>query len=153
VIIRKRNSQRSQRRGVTAVEMAIVLPVLLAMVLGMLDLGLAVMRYNSLSQAARRVAREAIVRGSMAEPLGIWGPGTYSGTADDDHPLTQSVRRTMMVVDYSEVAIEATWPEGGNDVQQQVTISVSMPYRPMMTFIFGNPEFTLTATSTMRIAH
>jgi hypothetical protein len=153
VIIRKRNNHRSQRRGVTAVEMAIVLPVFLAMVLGMLDLGLAVMRYNSLSQAARRVAREAIVRGSMAEPLGIWGPDSYSGTADDDHPLAQSVRRTMVGVDYSEVAIEATWPEGGNDVQQQVTISVSVPYRPMMTFIFGNPEFTLTATSTMRIAH
>jgi len=158
VNIRKSNRRRSsadrrRRQGAAAIETAIVLMIFITLVFGMLDLGLGVLKHNSLSQAARRAAREAIVHGSMAEPLGVWGPTGYSGTAADTHPLAESVRRSLAGMDHTEVTVQAAWPEGGNDLEQQVTITASMPYRPIMAFIFGSPEFTLEAKSTMRIAH
>ena len=39
------------------------------------------------------------------------------------------------------------------DVDDRVRVSISTDYQPMMAFIFGNPTFTLQATSTMQIAH
>ncbi len=59
------------------VEMAIVLLLFLTLVFGMLDLGLGVYRFNELSQAAREVAREAVVHGEYADKLGPWGPETF----------------------------------------------------------------------------
>lgn len=48
-------------RGQTLVEFAIVVPVLLVIVLGLLDLGRAVFVYNTLAQSARQASRTAIV--------------------------------------------------------------------------------------------
>jgi hypothetical protein len=48
-------------RGQSLVEFALVLPILLLLLLGILDLGRAVAAYNSVSNAARSAARVAIV--------------------------------------------------------------------------------------------
>ncbi len=62
----------------------IVLIVFLLILFGMLDLGLLVLDYNTMSEAARRLARVAIVHGQMAAPAQtVWGPDTVSGTAAD----------------------------------------------------------------------
>src|ERR1700722_15022211 len=77
-------SDRNSRRGVAAGEGAIVLRVFLLILFGMLDLGLLVLDYNTLSEAARRLARQAIVHGQMAAPAqSVWGPATVNGTAAD----------------------------------------------------------------------
>ena len=34
-----------------------------------------------------------------------------------------------------------------------VTVTVTIPYRPLMTFIFGAPTFNLSGSSRMYIAH
>jgi Flp pilus assembly protein TadG len=48
-------------RGQALVEFALVLPVIVVIVLGLLDLGRAVYSYNTLAQSARQAARVAIV--------------------------------------------------------------------------------------------
>jgi hypothetical protein len=149
-----RGDPRADRRGATVVEMAIVVSVFLTLVLGMLDLGIAVFRYHLLAQAARQGARQAIVHGSMADRLGPWGPATYAGTADvEGHPIVAAIRPFLVGLDLSQVTIQAEWPDADNKFEQRVRVAVSAPYQPMMTFIFGNPTFTLQGTSTMLIAH
>jgi Flp pilus assembly protein TadG len=52
---------RRPRRGQALVEFALVLPLLILLLVGVLDFGRAIFAYNSLSNAARSGAREAIV--------------------------------------------------------------------------------------------
>ncbi len=153
--LRFRRIRRPDRRGATVAELAVVMGIFLTLVLGMLDLGLGVFRYNLLAQAARQGARQAIVHGDMADRLGTWGPGAYSGTAADGTEIALAIQPLLRGIDPAQVSIQAEWLDGGNEVAEEhrVRITVSTPYQPAMTFIFGNPTFTLEATSTMAIAH
>lgn len=149
---RRRKRSRS-RRGTSAVETGLVLMVFLTLVLGMFDMGLAVFRYHVVAQAARVGARQAIVHGGMADRLGPWGPGAFLGTAASSHPVANEVRASLSGIDPSATEVRADWLDGSNEFEDRVRVSVSTPYRPIMTFIFGNPEFTIRAASTMLIAH
>ena len=51
----------SKERGQGLVEFALVLPIIVLMVFGILDLGRAVFTYNALAQSARQASRTAIV--------------------------------------------------------------------------------------------
>jgi Flp pilus assembly protein TadG len=56
-----RSERRGRGRGQTLVEFAIVLPIILLVLIGMVDMGRAVFVYNTLAQSARQAARLAIV--------------------------------------------------------------------------------------------
>lgn len=53
--------RRHAGRGQTLVEFAMVMPIILLIVLGLVDLGRAVYAYNTLAQSARQASRTAIV--------------------------------------------------------------------------------------------
>lgn len=55
------NALKRRSRGQAMVELALVLPILLLILMGVFDFGRAVFAYNSLSNAAREGARVAIV--------------------------------------------------------------------------------------------
>lgn len=57
---------RSTQRGQSLAEFALVLPIIMLMIFGILDLGRAVYAYNTLSEAARQGARLAIVNQDAA---------------------------------------------------------------------------------------
>jgi hypothetical protein len=146
------------------VETAITLSLSVLLVFGMIDLGFWVFRTQLLSQAARQIARQAIVHGSLADRLGSWGPDTISETmapgAGGDQPsagdaIRETVGPTLIGLDPNEVRYTLEWIDGGNDPQagHRVRVTVRTPFRPIMTFIFGNPSFDLAASSTMLIAH
>jgi Flp pilus assembly protein TadG len=52
---------RRRQRGQSLVEFALVLPLIVLLIFGVLDAGRAIFVYNSLSQAARQANRTAIV--------------------------------------------------------------------------------------------
>ena len=56
-----RRAARNGERGQALVEFALILPILLILLLGILDFGRAVAAYNSVSNGARSGARVAIV--------------------------------------------------------------------------------------------
>ena len=133
------------------VEMAIVLMIFLALVLGMLDLGIAVFRGHILANAAREAARKAMVHGGMAPET--WGPATFESTADTvGHPIVGVIQPFLTGLDLSQVTVQVVWPDG-TGLEKPVQVTVSMPYQPVMTFIFGNPTFTLSGSSAMSIVH
>ena len=151
---RRRPHFGQRKTGAVMVEMAIILNVFMLLVLGMLDLGLATYRYNTLSQAARQGARQAIVRGSLAPPaMAAWGPVTYTGTAGDGSDYAKAVSPMLVGFVLDDVAIRIEWPDGGNSLQQRVRYTVTTEYRPIMTAFFSSSSYTQSAASTMPIAH
>lgn len=154
------------RPGASMVESAIVILVFLIFVLGMIDLGVGVTRYHIASQGARCAARQAIVHGEFC-PAGYkggqWGTTPLDCAADDtSHPIVNEVRPFLTGLDPTETRLVVEWPgddgiagnsDDSNRVGKPVRVRVTTPFRPMLTFLFGNPTFTLRASSTMPIAH
>ena len=154
----RRLCRRPNRRGATLIETAITILIFLTLVLGMLDLGIAVFRHQMLSHAARQLARQAIVHGELADRLGEWGPATFSGAANDSNPITSDLSDGQSLADYlvgldpASVTVLVEWLQG-NALESPVRVTLTSPYQPIVTFIFGNPTITLSAVSEMQIAH
>ena len=144
-----------RKRGAATVEMALALSLFLTLILGFVDLGYGVFRQHVLSQATRQLARHVVVRGQLADRLSILGPEAVSVTADQGNELTDFVAPKLVGWNLSEVTVDVAWIDGGNDVRSDHRVHVEMtaPYRPIMTFILGNPSIELRATSTMFVAH
>ena len=152
--LRARRQLRKDRRGAQIVESAIVMTVLIALTLGAADLQIGVYRYNTLSEAARQGARQAMVHGAMAPAaLGVWGPGGYTGTAADGSPQANAVRPLLVGFPQNNVVVRVEWLDGGNQIGQRVRYTLSTTYRPLLGFLVGYPNLNLNASSTMPIAH
>lgn len=136
------------------VECAFVLMILLLTLLTMLDLGLAVLNYNTLSAAARRTARQAIVRGEHAAPLRTaWGVTEYAATADDETEQAAAVRAGLVAISPQDVDIRMEWPDGDNRVNDRVRVTLSHRYVPILPLPFLSEYYDLKAVSTMTIVH
>jgi hypothetical protein len=149
-----RERKATSRSGATMVEMAIILGVYLLLIIGIFDLGIATYRYNTISQAARQGARQAIVHGKLAPPaMGVWGPATYNGMAGDGSVFAQAVTPMLVGFTLSDVSLNVEWLDGGNGIQQRVRFTVTTTYRPILTSVFSSTGYTQSAASTMPIAH
>tara|TARA_R110002072_G_scaffold13481_2_gene56878 strand:- start:83216 stop:83674 length:459 start_codon:yes stop_codon:yes gene_type:complete len=143
-----------QRRGAVVIEGAVVLSVILILLLGMLDLAMGVLRFNLVSEAARRGTREAIVRGELSEPeRASWGPSTFNGSAADSSEIATTIRSALVALEPANVSITAEWPDGGNAMNDRVRILVSYQHQPIVPFLFGTEPIVLRGASTMRIQH
>lgn len=148
-----RHRRRRARRGVAMVETALILFSFLILTLGMFDFGLAVYRNNLLSEAARQLARQAVVHGQLATVTGVWGPTTYNGFGNNNDTIAKAVKPYLVGVSPSAIAIKVEWPTSTkNAVGGTVRVTLSNSYRPITTFIF-NASFTMQAVSEMQIAH
>ena len=142
------------RCGAALVEGTIVLAVFLTIVFALFDLGLAVMRENSLAEAARRLARAAIVHGDLAEPeQNSWGPARYSGTAADDTEYAEAIQLALVTIDPADVEIEITWPDNDNQTGDRVTVAVRYDHHTILPRVLGASTMELVGRSTMRIEH
>ncbi len=112
------------RRGAALVEMAIVLPVFLMVVLGIIEFGRAMMVSNLLTNAARDGARLAIVTGTSNSQV----------TSAVQQFLTESVGNVPEGTVITITVTEATGnPETGNDVSKAVkrdlcAVDVKVPF-------------------------
>jgi Flp pilus assembly protein TadG len=78
----QRRDQPRDERGATLVEAAIVLPVLVTLLLGIIDFGFAFNDYVSIRQGTREAAREAAVVTNPAPGSGTWASNGCSTTPD-----------------------------------------------------------------------
>ncbi len=146
-------SKHAARSGAALVEAAIVLPVFLTLVLGLLDLAGGAYRHNIVSELARRGAREAIVHGSQAPPNRVaLGPQTWNSTAADSGDVATAIRSLLAGIDPADVTIRLEWLDGSNAPDKRVRCTVMVPYRGT-TFLLSGRQLTIRATSTMAIAN
>ena len=147
----------NRRRGGAVLELSFSLMLFLTLTMGTFDLGVGVFRSHILSQVARQGARRAAVHGERATGLGSWGPaqidvtGNAAGVPIVDGP--DGIQGMLVGCDLAQTQIKVEWLDGDNKIDQKVKVTVTSPYQPVLSFIFGNDQSTLSASSTMRIAH
>jgi Flp pilus assembly protein TadG len=142
------------RRGVAAVEAAIVLSVFLLILFVMLDLGLMVLDYNLLCDGAQQFCRQAIVHGSKSAPQEtMWGPSTVQGNAGDGSQYSQSFQQDLTTLPLAKVNYKLEWPNGTNQPDDPVQATLTYQYSPMIPFVLGNKPISLEAVCTMAVDH
>ncbi|MGC3969943.1 MAG: pilus assembly protein [Pirellulales bacterium] len=150
---KQRQTSCHHRRGTTIVESAIGLSVLLLVLIGSLDVGLATARHDLLSTAARHLAREAAVHGDSASPeRTTWGPATLVHTAGDGSEVAAAVAAVLPTMSANDVTVELEWPDGTNETGDRVVVRLSYVHQGAVLLGLGN-GLPLKSESTMRITH
>lgn len=132
-------------RGQSLIEFALILPVLMILLVGVFDLGRAVMLSETLNTAVREGTRYAIVHGALASSPS--GPAPLTSTAID------TVVRQYATGINSTITITITWPDSNSNRGSEVTVNATTPFTPILSQVFtgGGVAVTLRAGSTMVI--
>ena len=119
------------------VEFAIVLPVLLLVILGVVDLARAVAQENTLAFAAREGTRYAIVHGSLATtPVAACTPSCTNAT------ITDVV--TAAALGVPNISVTIGYPDGNNDRNSRVYVDATAPFVPLPSQYLLNGALTIT---------
>jgi Flp pilus assembly protein TadG len=147
-------NHEKRRSGTTMVEMALVGPLALVMILGIVDIGLTVWSYNNISEAVREGGRYAQIHGSK---YAAWytgppsppasAPPASGPTAND--PNVEKVVRGYVAVDPKNLTVLSSWPNGNNNPNSPVTVEATFSYSPLL--VFGLGTLTLHTKTTMYI--
>jgi Flp pilus assembly protein TadG len=123
--------RKRKERGQTFVEFALALPVLMVLLFGIIQFGIAFHSYITLTDATRAGARKAAVSRLV--------PAAERTTA-----VTQAVRDSAQNLDQGQLtpSVSSTWVRGG-----EVTVSATYPYEIKL---FGIPVKNGLLTSTTK---
>ncbi len=129
---------RKSDGGQSLVEFALIVPLLLLTVFGIIDLARAVWQENTLAYAAREGTRYAIVHGSAGSPV---------VTASDPSPIVNVVRRAAVGV--PNVSVAVTWPDSNGpttcyDRSCRVAVEATAPFVPLPSQYLLDGAFSVT---------
>lgn len=135
--MKKWNSRFFNQRAQSIVELAITLPVLLILILGMVNLGVLINAQIILTQAAWEGARAGVTADPVEEP--------------GDAPIIGAVKASLSgVANPDSVIIEIEPNFAQRDRGESLTVSLGYPLRLTLPF----PVLvTLTAQATSRIEY
>jgi hypothetical protein len=133
--------------GQELVEFAIVFPVLLLLLLGVIGFGQIVYSYSAISNAAREGARYAVVPGWDHQGQ-IWF--NYSETCPGRNLIIQRVCDSALALDQGRLRVTLSEPVWGTSVRVEVEY-----YGDYMTNVLlealNRPGLSLRAAATMRL--
>ncbi len=168
----RRRLGHTSARGQSLVEFTIVLPVLLLMLVGTLDIGRVVLANDTISAAAREAARYAIVHGGGATDLCPSGPPALESyvppapTADCPHPAPskdaiREVARRWAISAGSSVIVQVCYGAGctgdddlldaDNSRGTPVTVTVRSIVSMAAGGLIGMSAFGVSSTATMTV--
>lgn len=127
---------RRDDRGQALVEFALVLPVLLLLILGLMDVARAVWQENTLAYAAREATRYAIVHGSGSDT-----PITTC-TSCSNSTITAVVEQAALGV--PGITVTIGYPDGNNDRGSRVSVDATAPFVPLPSQYLLNGALTVT---------
>lgn len=124
--------------GQSLVEFALVLPVFLLIVLGVIEVSRAVWQENTLAYAAREGSRYAIVHGSAGSPVAF---------PDSHQEVIDTVVRSALGV--PNVTVTVTWPQPKGatacyDRGCPVVVEASAPFVPLPSQYLTGGVFSIT---------
>jgi Flp pilus assembly protein TadG len=148
--------QRRRRTAVTVVEAAIVYPIVLLLMMGVIVGGFGIFRYQQLACLARDAARYAIVHGSKyAKDAGVTAPAPadiYNTVVlpnlDGLDPSLMSYSITYNTTNYQYHAIIVN----GNIQAVANTVDVTLTYQWFPECWLVGP-FTMSSTSEMKMEY
>lgn len=142
-------SLQTKRRGVAAVEFALVAPVLCMAFLGMIEIGRAIQVQQVLTNAVREGCRgyadntATVTSGSTVYTVGTAAYATYL--------VTDSLSNANIGIDTSKVTITETITPVtvSNIIVNQATVTASLPYSSVAYFPGFIIKRPITASATM----
>jgi Flp pilus assembly protein TadG len=156
-VTRRRHSERGQ----SLVEFGLILPVFVILIFGIIDFGLGLRAYITISQASREGARYGIV-GNQPGAFTAGGSGDCNGSVDTN--VVGRVCSTINGLDLSDVqSVSVTCPDTGaappctpgDDLRVAVEYRYHYitPVKTLITVLAGGsmPTYwTISSTTTMR---
>jgi len=114
-------------RGASAVEMALLMPILLLMVLGLVDFGRAVLGHMAIEEAAQEGAMFAAYH------------GTDAGDTSTDIVDAVRLSTTSVAIAVSDVAVACSAKAGGEQLAAYptVTVTIATSIAPITPLVSG----------------
>jgi Flp pilus assembly protein TadG len=127
----KPKEKLDNQRGQTMAELALVLPVLLVLLLGIAQFGVTFNNYVSLTDAVRAGARKAAVSRALPNPAGACQAQVLASSGSLNHT---EVSRNL--------SCSSTWAPGAD-----VTVTADYPYSiTLLNWVVKSGRFTSTMT-------
>jgi Flp pilus assembly protein TadG len=130
--------------GSTLVEFSLIAFMFIIVLAGVVEMGRMVLVYTTVANAARAGARYAIVHG-VNQTVSASGPGS---------PCTCTQIQTVVknfasagLVNISLLVVTVNYPNGNNNAGSPVTVSVSYPYDPLVSYFTSLLNDRLSSTS------
>jgi len=144
------------RRGASAVEAAIVYPVALFFVLGLVVGAMGVFRYQETAALAREAARYASVHGGQyAQEMNVTAPAPADIYNNVILPMAEGLDTSQL--NYSITYNTSNWPfhttldANNNVIPIQNTVTVTLTYQWLPEAFLGG--ITLSSTSVMPMSY
>jgi hypothetical protein len=127
----------SGERAQALVEFALVLPVLLMLILGLIDVARAIAQENTLASAAREGTRYAIVHGSSsASPVGSCSSCTNLTAINDVV--------SAAAIGVPTVTVTVDYPDSNNKRGSRVSVIATSAFVPLPSQYLLNGALTVT---------
>jgi Flp pilus assembly protein TadG len=147
--------RRRDQRGVAAVELALVMPILLLLVFGIIDFGITFANYESVRSGTREAARLGVVNDLTNSPscningTTITPPATPISQADaTDALVCLAKNRIGLSTSATKIRISITGQAVGDDLDVCASFPVTALNGLTAPFLAGQ---TLTSEVTMRL--
>ncbi|MBI3977862.1 MAG: pilus assembly protein [Chloroflexi bacterium] len=122
-----------KQHGQAMVEFALVFPVFILMLFGVLDFGRMAFAYNTVAHASRQASRLAMVQPSATATI------------------RQTAQSAAIGLDPAQLTVSVTYPDGTTVSGSRVQVSVDYrfyPVTPIITRYWGSGGILLRAVST-----
>lgn len=151
---RRRGGRRRAQRGIAALEFALVLPLLLLLLFGIVEMGFLLYDKAVITNASRAAARQAVAFGEDST-----GAAVYMSASDAIGVATGRLSSMLISAAPANAASAAVTPSTGCTASgQALTISVSYPFTglgfgssvdPLAALSSSKHVLTLNASTTM----
>ena len=132
------------KRGQATVEFALVLPIFVMFVFGVIDLGRAVYFYNGVSQAAREIARATSL--NPGDPVGS-SPEALAAIAIQKR-LVPGMTNPVFHCEYTDGATVPGDGSGGCASPDVVRVEVHAPFAPSALLgLFGTIDISSSSSN------
>src|SRR5437588_9768623 len=136
-------SRGEGERAQSLVEFSLLLPLMLLIITGLIDVGRAVWEENTLAYAAREGTRYAIVHGSAGIPkVGPIHPSQLNPTGYNTGNIVNVVRQNAIGVPNVDVTVD--YPNGDNQRNHSVTVDATAPFVPLPSQYMLGGAFQIT---------
>lgn len=137
----KKQNQNIGQKGAAAAEFAIILPLLVILVFGIADVGMALYNKQVLTNASREGARAGIARATIS---------AIKGVAVDYCNSTNRLFPPGTVLSVGDVDVLGGGP--GSSFQSDLTVTVTHVHNFMFADIIGlSPTITMTGRTVMKM--
>jgi hypothetical protein len=128
------NGRERQEGGQDLIEYALIMPILLLLLFGIMDFGVTIFSYNTIANASREGARFGSVHCSSFRVA----------CGADDAQVLAAAKQLTLGLNQANLKITQPAPSGGS-------ITVQVDYKvDVIPFLTGTPQINLRTVSTMQ---